>query len=63
MKEYTEYEVYCYGGGDYIVCSTLEEAIKEAEEWSMRHIDTDIIIEKVVRTPHIKSFRNGGEVA
>lgn len=64
-KSYIEYEVYAYCayGSDVVVKDTLEEAIECAEKWSMESIDTDIIIEKVERTPHIKTFRNGGEVA
>ena len=62
--KYIEYEVYVWGvESDVVVKDTLEEAIECAEKWSMKEIDVDIIIEKVVRTPHIKAFRNGGEVA
>lgn len=64
MESYVEYEVYArYGETDIVVKDTLEEAIKCAEEWSMEAIDVDIVIEKVERTPHIKSFRHGNEVA
>ena len=64
-KTYVEFEVYADNifGSDVVVKDTFEEAIECAVKWSNESADVDIIIEKVERTPSIKVFRKGVEVA
>lgn len=63
MKK-TIYEVFAISAyaSDLLECDTLEQAEKQALDWSMDKIDVDIMIVKVEKTK-VKTFRNGGEVA
>ena len=63
MKK-TIYEVFALSpyASDLLECDTLEQAEKQALDWSMDKIDVDIMIVKVEKT-RVKTFRNGGEVA
>lgn len=63
MKK-TIYEVFALSAyaSDLLECDTLEQAEKQALDWSMDKIDVDIMIVKVEKTK-VKTFRNGGEVA
>lgn len=63
MKK-TIYEVFAISAyaSDLLECDTLEQAEKQALDWSMDKIDVDIMIVKIEKTK-VKTFRNGGEVA